>query len=69
MNADQVREMLRAECEKAGGIRSWSRLHGVSAAYVSRVLLREKDVSAAITKPLNLVRVVAFEIDRKHDAR
>ena len=56
LTADEVRALLRAECEKAGGQRAWAREHGVSGAYVSQVLTGVKLPSDAVTIPLGLIR-------------
>jgi hypothetical protein len=65
LSADQVREMLRRECEKAGGLRKWGRANLVSAAYVSRVLHGEKEVGDSIAKALGVTRYVAWTIDKR----
>ena len=56
LTADEVRELLRRECRKVGGMRAWAREHGVSANYVSMVLSGERGLSASITIPLGLVK-------------
>lgn len=33
-----LRALLKAMCGNAGGMRAWGRKHGVTAAYVSRVI-------------------------------
>jgi hypothetical protein len=54
MTGEQVREMLRVACKKAGGLRAWSRQHGVSAAYVSDVLLDRRTPGPAILDAFGL---------------
>lgn len=37
-----LRALLKAMCGNAGGMRAWGRKHGVTAAYVSRVIAGKK---------------------------
>lgn len=67
LTADDVRVMLRKECDKAGGIRAWSRAHSISAAYVSRVLRGEKEIGDSIATALGLRKNVAWGVDRRRE--
>jgi hypothetical protein len=58
MNTDQVRALLRAECDKAGSIRAFARKHELSAMYVSSCLRGKQEIGPAICRPLGLVREV-----------
>jgi hypothetical protein len=64
MTSDQVRALLRAECNAAGSIRAWARKHDLSAMYVSNVLRGKQAPGPSICKPLGLVqetkRVVTY---------
>lgn len=54
MTADDVRELLRKACEKAGGIRAWARQQKLSAAYVSDVLTERRDPGPSILKAFGI---------------
>jgi hypothetical protein len=58
LSADDVRELLRREVEKAGSMRAWGREHGLSGEWVSKVLSGRCIPSDAITKHLGLKRRV-----------
>ena len=55
LSADDVRAMLRAECEKAGGQTAWAKGHGVSPQFVCDVLSGYRAPGAAIANGLGLV--------------
>ena len=55
LTADDVREMLRRECEKAGGQSAWAKSHGVSPQFVCDVLSGYRAPGEAIAKGLGLV--------------
>ena len=61
MNINQVRDLLRRECEKAGSARAWAQAAGLSGAYVSDVLNGRRDPADAILSALGLVKVVRYE--------
>ena len=63
LNADQVRERLRAACQKAGSLSAWARANGVTKAYVSSVLTGNQEPTHSVTYPLGLTRVVHWTID------
>lgn len=54
LTMDQVRTKLAAEVGKAGGVRSWARQEGCSAAYVSDVLNGRRDPGPLIATALRL---------------
>ena len=54
MTADDVRQLLRKACDKAGSNRAWAQANDVSPAYVSDVLLRRREPGPAILDPLGL---------------
>jgi hypothetical protein len=58
MTEDQVRALLRAECDKAGSIRAWARKHDLSAMYVSKVLRGQQAPGPSICRPLGLIREI-----------
>jgi len=43
MTVDEVRDLLRKACARAGSQRAWSRQHELSASYVSDVLLGRRE--------------------------
>jgi len=49
-----MRALLKASCTNAGGMRAWGRLHGITAAYVSRVIRGEKLPGPKLLDALNL---------------
>ena len=55
MTADDVRSLLAKACDKAGGIRSWARGNGVSAAYVSDILAKRREPGPSICRAFGLV--------------
>jgi DNA-binding transcriptional regulator YdaS (Cro superfamily) len=61
MTLDQVRALLRRECDKIGNQAAWAKAHGVSAAYVSDVLVGRREPGDAILRALGLVRVVTYQ--------
>lgn len=63
LNAEQVRDLLRRECEKMGGQAAWARAHDVTKAYVSAVLTGNHEPTRAVTYPLGLTRVVHWKFD------
>jgi hypothetical protein len=54
MTADDVRNLLSRACDQAGGIRSWAREHGLSAAYVSDVLAKRREPGPSICEAFGL---------------
>ena len=61
MGSDQVRALLRRECEAAGGQAAWATSHGISAGYVSDVLSERREPGGRILAALGLVRVVDYQ--------
>lgn len=62
-----VLSRLRKECDKAGGLRAWSRANHISAPYVSRVLRGEKEIGNSIAKALGLRKSVAWTVDSRRE--
>src|SRR3954470_23451025 len=60
MTLDQVRALLRQECEKAGGQKKWADAHGVSAAYVSDVIQGRKEPGVSLLDGLGLERRMIY---------
>jgi hypothetical protein len=42
MTEEQVKQLLRDECRKAGSQAAWAKAHGISLAYVNEVLRIDK---------------------------
>jgi hypothetical protein len=57
MTADDVRELLKKACQKAGSNRAWAQANEVSPAYVSDVLLGRREPGPAILDPFGLEAV------------
>ena len=49
-----MRALLKASCANAGGMRAWGRLHGITAAYISRVIAGKKLPGPKLLDALNL---------------
>ena len=60
MTATQVRERLRRACEQCGGLRAWSRAHGVSVQQVSRILLEQEGISDRMAAEIGLVKTISW---------
>ena len=61
MTADEVRALLRAECEKAGSARAWAAQHKAHPSTVSEFLMGRREPTPAIMRALGLVKVVRYE--------
>ena len=61
MNDDQVRELLKERCERAGSIAVFAHLSGLSRQYVSEVLHGREKISPSICAALGVVRKVSYE--------
>lgn len=69
LTADDVRERLRREIEKAGSTAEWARRAGVTPGYVINVLAGSQNPGGAILRPLNLKRPFLYIIDETADVR
>jgi len=49
-----LRNLLKASCANAGGMRAWGRLHGITAAYISRVIAGQGLPGPKLLDALNL---------------
>jgi hypothetical protein len=49
-----LRNLLKASCANAGGMRAWGRLHDISAPYISRVIAGKKIPGQKLLDALNL---------------
>jgi hypothetical protein len=56
LTASDVREMLRRECEKAGGQTAWGRLHDISVQQVNNVLRGGDSPGGSVARALKLRR-------------
>lgn len=63
MTENDVRKMLKQACEKAGSQRAFARQHGLSAAYITDVLLARRAPAKAICKALGLQMTVRYLIE------
>ena len=63
MTRFQVLGQLRKATRRAGSQRAWARQHGVSAAYVSDVLLGRRNPGSKILEPLGLVQRVTYSVE------
>jgi len=60
MELDQLLDLLRSECAKAGGQAAWAAKNALSPPYVSDVLNRRREPGASILKALGVAKVVAY---------
>lgn len=67
MTEDEVRQMLRAACTKAGSQAAWATKHGITAAYVSDVLAGKRTFGPKVLEALGLeaIRTVVYRKARK----
>lgn len=60
MTADDVRELLRRSCHDAGSASAWAKANGVSPAYVSDALNKQREPGPAICEALGVEREVRY---------
>jgi hypothetical protein len=65
MTADDVRKLLKTACDKAGSLRAWARENHLSAAYVSDVLLGNRQPGPTICEALGIEAVKPVTAYRK----
>ncbi len=72
LTEDELRELLRAECEKAGSQTAWAQSADVSTAYVSDVINGRRQPGDSILRALGYKRRVEYVSDAwdepRHDA-
>jgi hypothetical protein len=61
MTENDVRDLLSAECRKAGNQRRWADRHRLSPSYVSDVIKGARNPADAILAALGVRRVVTYE--------
>ena len=54
MTEKDVQDLLLEECEKAGSRRQWATMHGISASYVTDVLMYGKPPGPLILAALGI---------------
>jgi hypothetical protein len=65
MTADDVRKLLKTACDKAGSLRRWAQQNDLSAAYVSDVLLGNRQPGPAVCDALGIEAVKSETAYRK----
>lgn len=60
MTIAEVLIRLQRSCDRLGSQRAWAAKHGVSAAYVSDVLMGRKEPGPAILEPLGLIAETVY---------
>ena len=60
MDVDEVRKLLKDECERCGGQAVWATRSGLSPAYVSDTLNYRRDPGPAIVLALGLKKIVTY---------
>jgi len=60
----EARAQFSEEVEKAGGVRAFARKHGLSAAYVSDIMLSRRGLSDTVLKILGLEKWVNVSYHR-----
>jgi predicted transcriptional regulator len=58
MNAEQVRELLRAKIN--GNQAAWAKAHTLSPSYISDVLSGRREPGEAVMRALGLERIVTY---------
>ena len=54
MRIDDVRKLLAARCEEAGGLHAFARAHSIAVQYVWQVIHGRKQPSAKVCKALGI---------------
>ncbi len=67
LTADQVREIVRSECQKAGSAKAWAEAHEISRSILVMFLRGERPVTWTIERALKLERV--YRLDGSRNAR
>ena len=60
MNKEQVIDLLRAACVKAGSQTAWATERGIATAYVSDVLKGRREPGAKLLDALGIERIVTY---------
>jgi hypothetical protein len=60
MIVDQVRNLLRAACNKAGAQRTWAKKAGLSTAYVSDVLAGKRMPGRKVLAALGIKATLTY---------
>ena len=68
MTAKDVRYLLTQACKAAGSRKEWAKKHGMSAAYVSDVLLGSREPSHKICSAMGITRKMVYEHRIDYDA-
>jgi hypothetical protein len=61
MTIEDVKDMLREACLKAGSQAIWAQQHGVSASYVSDVIQGRREPGDKVLKALGLDRIIIYK--------
>ncbi len=69
MDANQIIELLKKACAKAGSQKAWAGAQGLSQAYVSDVLQRKRGISDSVAKALGYRAVVTYQKLQKRKER
>lgn len=64
---DELVEVLRAECGKAGSAAEWARRHGVNSTYLSHIFSGVAKIGPKVERPLGYERVSPERKYRKLD--
>ena len=60
LTRDDVIDRLLRETYEAGGIRAWSRLHGIHASQVDMVLSRSRPPGPQLLAAMKLTKIVTY---------
>ena len=61
LTEEQVLRLLRQRCVAAGSIAKWARQNGISGAFASEVLNRNRPLGPKVLRALRLRKVIEFE--------
>ena len=64
MTTEDVTQILKAECHKAGSQTKWAKQHGVCRSLVQRIIQGKDKLTPQIALALGLKRVASYEYRR-----
>lgn len=62
MTEEQMRGLLLAQCEAAGGQNKWAKKYGVTPQFVCDVIHGRRNVTETISRAMGCDRVVSYHI-------
>jgi len=59
-SVDEIRELLRSECDKFGSQKAWAQAHKFSPGYICDVLKGNRDIGPTLAKCLGYEQQVIY---------